>query len=296
MRRVRVEPDHPPSRRQPFGEQIYDSARSTANIDRAVAWPQADPVKQRRAIGRQLLGLTQQARALALTAPHDTPRSGPRQAQQPNAPLPEAHRHCTELQDPPRSFPQSRRSASARLPRSPTPQRGKQRPGQRCSRPPGPSSTGRSTRTADSIGRGLTVNGDLRSLGDVHLACGLRAPRIARKQQPTRPRARWWSDRDGVVSLRVADACIAREVRESTWLRAAQHAVPLVLSQPMRLWRRGRPTIGAAVDGRNTSLPDTPTGIRFSSQRALLVVREAATAPALSLQASRGGASPLTPG
>jgi hypothetical protein len=42
----------------------------------------------------------------------------------------------------------------------------------------------------------------------------------------------------------------------------------------MRLWRRGRPTIGAAVDGRITSLPDTPTGIRFSSQRALLVVRE----------------------
>jgi hypothetical protein len=56
--------------------------------------------------------------------------------------------------------------------------------------------------------------------------------------------------------------------------RAGRHAVPLLLSQRCGCGGVGGPTIGAAVDGRNTPLPDTPTRIRFSSRPALLVVRE----------------------
>ena len=68
MRPVGVKPDNPPTRRHPLGQQIDDSTRSAAKIDRAVTRPQAHAVKQSRAIGRQLLSLTLQADALAAAA------------------------------------------------------------------------------------------------------------------------------------------------------------------------------------------------------------------------------------
>lgn len=68
VRRVGVKPDNPPTRRHPLGQQIDDPARSAAEIDCAVARPQAHAVEQNRAIGRELLSLTLQAGALAAAA------------------------------------------------------------------------------------------------------------------------------------------------------------------------------------------------------------------------------------
>jgi hypothetical protein len=68
MRRVRVQADDPAPRGDPLGQHVQDPARPAAEIDRTLAWQQADPVQQRRAVGGQFLRLALQPGAFAPAA------------------------------------------------------------------------------------------------------------------------------------------------------------------------------------------------------------------------------------
>lgn len=52
-----------------LGEQVKDSGRAAAEIDHALAWPEAHPVEQRGAVGPQFLGLALQPRGFAPSRP-----------------------------------------------------------------------------------------------------------------------------------------------------------------------------------------------------------------------------------
>jgi hypothetical protein len=64
VRWIGVNADDPPAWRHPVRQQPDDPARAAAEIDRTVAGPQANPIEQGCAVGRQLVGLTLQARTL----------------------------------------------------------------------------------------------------------------------------------------------------------------------------------------------------------------------------------------
>jgi hypothetical protein len=66
--RIGVEPNNPPARRDPFGQQLDDAARSAADVDGTVAWTQAKPVEQGAAVGCELVGLPLQPCALGAVA------------------------------------------------------------------------------------------------------------------------------------------------------------------------------------------------------------------------------------
>lgn len=68
---VSVDSHHAPARRDPLGQELDDSARTTAEIDRALSPSQVDLVEEFGAVRAQLIGLAPQAGALRrVTVPY----------------------------------------------------------------------------------------------------------------------------------------------------------------------------------------------------------------------------------